>query len=93
VDQPDDFYPVGIAYGDADDGFAPVGLAFDTGLGPPNFAHRECYGNGRCSGFIGDFSCDSGYGFCSIKSVSFIICMLTLLLISFLYFCVELCIL
>eukprot|EP00596_Hydrurales_sp_CCMP1899_P010196 CAMPEP_0119052758 /NCGR_PEP_ID=MMETSP1177-20130426/73946_1 /TAXON_ID=2985 /ORGANISM="Ochromonas sp, Strain CCMP1899" /LENGTH=594 /DNA_ID=CAMNT_0007032425 /DNA_START=1758 /DNA_END=3542 /DNA_ORIENTATION=- len=69
VDQPDDLYPAGIAY-NADDGFAPVGLAFDTGLGPPNFAHRECYGNGRCSGFIGNFACecDSGFfGDCQIR--------------------------
>lgn len=46
VDQPVDLHPKGIAYGNAMNQLAPVGLAFDLGLGPPNFAHRNCYGKG-----------------------------------------------
>lgn len=71
VDQSNDLFPSGIAYDNAKDGFGPVGLAFDLGLGPPHFAHKECYGNGRCSGFTNNFACecDSGfYGDCQART-------------------------
>jgi hypothetical protein len=42
---------------------SPTGLAFDRGLGPPNFESRDCYGKGRCTGFNGNFACDCDTGF------------------------------
>ena len=49
----------------------PVGLTLDRGLGPPRFVHKECYGNGRCTGFSGKFVCecyDGFYGDCQARS-------------------------
>jgi len=36
----------------------PVGIAIDRGLGTPTFNnYLECYGNGNCLGFLGNYEC------------------------------------
>ena len=50
----------------------PVGMYIDRGLGVVSFdGYQDCYGQGRCLGFSGNFACecyDGYYGDCRAKS-------------------------
>jgi hypothetical protein len=50
----------------------PVGIYIDRGLGVVSFDnYQDCYGQGRCLGFNGNFACecyDGYYGDCRVKS-------------------------
>ena len=51
--------------------YAPVGITFDPGLGPPNFPYQECFGRGICTGFSGNFNCQcdiGSYGNCQPRT-------------------------